>query len=138
VGSGPGEDVDDAMAPWTTTPDDVLDHRSIGSYHYPAGFLPDVPEVDLATPSVVFLDVPEGETRLAAAVFDVSGCGQVQLTVTAGPTVTNGPAGTSFGVLSSPVFVPSEAGLGRVWLSYTGTGDGDSATGTLTISCAET
>ena len=138
VGSGPGEDVDDAMAPWTTTPDDVLDHRSIGSYNYPAGFLPDVPVVGLATPAVVFLDVPEGETRLAAAMFDVSGCGQVQLTVTAGPTVTNGPAGTSFGVLSSPVFVPSEAGQGRVWLSYTGTGDGDSATGTLTISCAET
>ncbi len=138
VGSGPGEDLEDAMMPWTTTPEDVLDHRSICSYDYPPGFLPDVPQVSLATPSVVFLDVPEGETRLAAAVFDVSGCGQVQLSVSAGPTVVSGPAGTSFDVLASPVFVSAEAGEGRLWIGYTGTGDGDNATGTVTISCAET
>jgi hypothetical protein len=29
------------MPPWTTTPADALDHRSINTYDYPPGFVPD-------------------------------------------------------------------------------------------------
>lgn len=139
VSSEAGRGLNDAMPPWPTTPADVLDHRAINLYHYPPGFQQDLPEVTLDTPAINFLDVPEGETRLVAAVFSLNACEPVHFSVVSGPTVTSGPPGTTFGVLASPVTAdPDVDTKGRVWLSYEGTSAGDMAEGTVTIRCDET
>jgi len=139
VSSGAGAGLGDAMPPWPTPPTDVLDHRTINLYSYPPGFQLDLPEVTLDTPSITFLDVPEGETVLRAAVFSLDACGPVHLTVTAGPTVTSGPPATVFGVLAPSVAAdPHVDPKGRLWLTYQGTDDGDAATGTVTVRCDET
>lgn len=139
VSSGAGFDLNDPMAPWSTTPADVLDHRTINLYDYPFGFQPDLPSVALDTPTVHFNSVPEGETRLAAAVFSLTACQPVHFTILNGPTVTSGPPATTFGVLAAPVTAdPDVDAKGRVWFTYQGTSDGDTATGTVTIGCDET
>jgi hypothetical protein len=139
VSSGAGFGLNDPMTSVSTTPADVLDHRGINLYAYPPGFQQDPPQVTLDTPAINFIDVPAGETRLGAAVFDIDACEPVHLTVVAGPTVTSGPPGTTFGVLTSPVTVdPHIDAKGRLWVSYLGTSDGDAATGTVTIECDET
>jgi hypothetical protein len=139
VSSGGGAGLNDAMQPWTTTPADVLDHRTINLYHYPSGFQQDLPEVTLDTPAINFLEVPEGEMFLRAVVFSLNACEPVHFTAVDGPTVTSGPAGTPFGVLASPVIAdPDVDSKGRVWLTYKGTNDGDMATGTGTVCGNET
>lgn len=100
-------------------------------------------QVTLQSPSVVFNDVPAGETAARAVVFSVRSCHDVSLNITAGPTVVTGPAGTNFGVLlgaSVTVNTVSSIGppLARLWISYKGTNPGDMATGTVTVSCTET
>lgn len=137
VSSGVGFGVDDPMSSVSTTPADVLDHRSINAYQYPPGFVEDTPLVTLDTPVINFLDVPEEETRLGAAVFNVDSCGPVNFIVVSGPTVTSGPG--AFDVFSMPAPADPDVDVkGRVWFTYTGTSDGDIATGTVTIGCAET
>ena len=139
VSSGAGFDLNDAMAPWNTTPADVLNHRDINLYRYPPGFQQDLPQVTLDTPAINFIDVPEGETRLGAAVFSLNACEPVHFTVVSGPTVISGPPATTFGVHASPVTAdPDVDTKGRVWFTYQGTSDGDMATGTVTIRCDET
>ena len=99
------------------------------------------PTVALLTPTVTFNDVPEGETAARAIVFSAIACGDVNLAITAGPTVTTGPAGTNFGtVLGTSVRIPTAPGVpkGRLWLTYKGTHATDVATGTVTVRCAET
>lgn len=138
VSSGAGFGLNDPMTSVSTTPADVLDHRSINLYRYPPGFREDMPRVTSDTPVVNFLDVPEGETRLAASVFSLEACGPVHLRVLNGPTVTSGPASTTFGVLRSPVTAdPDLDPKGRVWFAYEGTSDGDIAAGTVTVGCDE-
>jgi hypothetical protein len=106
--------------------------------------LPTFPtQLTLKTPSIVFNDVPAGETAARAIVFSVQSCHDVALNITAGPTVLTGPAGTNFGVLlgtSVTVHTVSSIGpaLARLWISYKGTNPGDSATGTVTVFCADT
>jgi hypothetical protein len=46
---------------------------------------------------VTFNDVPESETTARAISFSAIACGDVNLAINAGPTVTSGPAGTTFG-----------------------------------------
>jgi len=139
VSSGAGFGLNDPMTSVSTTPADVLDHRGINLYDYPPGFQQDLPQVLLDTPAINFIEVPEGETRLGAAVFSVNACEPVHFTVVAGPTVTSGPPATTFGVLGSPVTADPDIDTnGRVWLTYQGTSDGDIATGTVTIGCDET
>lgn len=139
VSSGAGLGLNDSMMGVTTTPADVIDHRTINIYHYPAGFIEDAPRVTLDTLAVNFLEVPEGETRMAAAVFSLDACEPLHFTVIAGPTVTSGPAATQFGVLSAMTAAdPKIDSKGRLWLTYIGTADGDSATGTVTVQCDET
>jgi hypothetical protein len=99
--------------------------------------------VALQTPSITFNDVPAGETAARAIVLSVRSCHDVTLAITAGPTVLTGPVGTNFGLLlgtSVTVHTASSIGppLGRLWISYKGTNAGDMATGTVTVSCAET
>lgn len=131
--SGAGRGLNDAMAPWTTTPADVLDHRAINTYAYPSGFIRDAAIVIPETTTVLFLDVPEGLFSYRAAVFDVSSCGTTELQADP-PVVLTGPAGASFGLMNPLVPVNPEADpKGRVWVTYQGTADGDSATGEVTI-----
>jgi hypothetical protein len=139
VSSGAGFDLNDPMTSVSTTPADVLDHRTINMYDYPSGYLPDLPGVTQDTLTVNFISVPEGETRLAAAVFSITACEPVHFTVVNGPTVTSGPPATTFGVLSASVTAdPAVDAKGRVWFTYQGTNAGDMATGTATIRCDET
>ncbi len=139
VSSGAGFGLNDSMTSVSTTPADVLDHRAINIYHYPSGFQQDAPRVSPDTPVVNFLDVPEGETRLAAAVFSLDTCDPVHFTVLKGPTVTAGPPATIFAVLASPIPAdPSVDVKGRVWFTYKGTTGGDIAAGTVTVGCDET
>lgn len=100
-------------------------------------------EVDLDTPTIHFNDVPEGETAARAAVFSVSACGAVTFEITSGPTLTSGAPGTSFGTpLGTSVTLEVAATLdprkAHVWISYTGTNNGDTANGTVSILCVET
>jgi hypothetical protein len=101
------------------------------------------PTVTLETPSVVFNDVPVGETAARAVVFSAVSCGAVHLSITAGPSVVSGPPATSFGTLlgtsvSIPHISSSTPPRGRLWLSYQGTAAGDIASGTVTVHCDET
>jgi len=96
---------------------------------------------ELTTPAITFNDVPEGETTARAVVFDVSTCQATTFQAVAGPSVTSGPG--SFGTLPSP-----NAMLGatpdlttrqaRLWISFTGTNDGDISTGEVTVRLVET
>ena len=139
VASGPGLGLNDMMMGVPRSPADVIDHRTISVYHYPPGFQQDPPRVTIPAPTVNFLDVPEGETRLGAAVFDLDACELLHLSIINGPTVTSGPASTVFGVQTAPVTVnPESDPKGRMWFTYRGTADGDAATGTVTIQCDET
>ena len=99
--------------------------------------------VNLDTPALNFNDVPEGETTVRAAVFSVNSCAPVTLQITGGPTVITGPPGTSFGTplgasVTLGVAATMDARYAQVWISYTGTNAGDTATGTVTIHCQET
>ena len=139
VASEPGRGLNDLMHGTTRTPADVIDHRTINIYHYPPGFEQDAPRITLPVPSVTFLDVPEGETRLGAAVFDLDACELLTLSIVNGPTLTSGPPATVFAVQAAPVVVnPETDAKGRVWFTYKGTAEGDAATGTVTIQCDQT
>jgi hypothetical protein len=101
------------------------------------------PTVTLETPTITFNDVPAGETAARATVFSAISCADVHLSITAGPSVVNGPAGTTFGTLlgtsvSIPHISSSTPPRGRLWLSYVGTAAGDVASGTVTVHCQET
>lgn len=131
VSSGGGRDVGDPMPPWPTTPADVLDHRTICSYHYPVGWTEDAPRAVLVTPQVTFLHVPEGETRMAAAVVDVDSC--VPLDFVVEDPAPAPPFGRQAGVV--PV-TPSVDTRGRMWLTYRATTAPASHTGTVRVHCA--
>lgn len=138
AGGPEGHNLNDPMYPWDTTPADVLNHRELG-YLYDT----DPPLVELLTPNLTFNDVPEGETTVRAAVFSVSACQNVHLEIVSGPAVLTGPPGTDFGTPLGPSVTvqPAEdftTPVGRIWISYTGTSAGDSATGTVTVRCVET
>jgi hypothetical protein len=130
---------DEAMHPFTATPADVENHRTINEYDYPDLWGQDPPLVTLETPSLTFQDVPEGETTMRAVVFDVVSCALVHFNITAGPSVVGGgpnPFGTLLGTsLTANPLADSKA---RLWISYTATSDGDTAAGSVTIRCQET
>src|SRR5215204_2203877 len=102
--------------------------------------------VTLETPSINFNDVPAGETAARAIVFSAVSCGAVNLSIKAGPNVRTGPVGTNFGTFPPPlgksVVIPHISSSippnGRLWISYKGTHAGDTATGVVTVHCAET
>jgi len=150
-------------AGWQTFPDSEIGHWPTRPWYSPENLqvsktskdlsvvlpacydtLPTYPtQVTLQSPSLVFNDVPAGETAARAVVVSVRSCHDASLNIMAGPTVLSGPAGTNFGVLlgsSITVHTVSSIGppLARLWISYKGTNPGDMATGTVTVSCAET
>jgi hypothetical protein len=93
--------------------------------------------VTLATPNVEFKDIPEGVgpvgvTTYRAAVFEVGACSTVTLT-TPGPTGGFGlPLGGT--VVVTPGEFLSEA---PIWISYTSTVAGATASGTMTVHWVE-
>ncbi len=98
--------------------------------------------VRLLTTSVVFNDVPEGETTARAVVWEVSGLETLTFEVISGPTTLTG-APNSFSLLLGPSTNVTGPGLddvdyGRIWLIYTGTTPGATATGTLDVRCVQT
>ena len=98
--------------------------------------------VELTTPSLTFNDIPESETTVRAAVFSVRSCQAVTFQIISGPIVTSGPGsfGTPLGISTtlgptSDFTSPREA---RIWISHTGTNDGDITTGSVIIRCVQT
>jgi hypothetical protein len=97
--------------------------------------------ITLVTPSISFTNVPSGMggvgvTTHRAIRWDVVTCRQLTFRITAGPTGGFGtPQGTSVVVGADPI-VPAAAA--RIWLSYTSTNPGDTASGTGTVRCDET
>ena len=91
--------------------------------------------VTLQTPSVTFNSIPEGETTVRSVTFTVEGCQPARFDVVAGP-------GAPFTLpLGSSVQLPMSAqGVrqARIWIGYTGTIDGDTASGSVTVRRVET
>lgn len=133
----------DPVQPWPATVQDVWDHRTVGLYGFPPGWTQDAPRVTpppAAPPTVDFVMVPEGLTFLRAAAFEVEACNPLTFNV-ATPVVDPGAAaGTSFQRVSAASFShdPTVDPTARIWLAYTGTNAGDSATGRVDVSCVET
>ena len=152
--------LDDPIQPWAGSPDTVRpfappeNQQVVKTYkhasvvHPPCyDTLPTYPAtVTLETLSINFNDVPAGETAARAIVFSAISCHEVHFSITVGPTVLTGPAGTNFGTFPTPlgtsVTVPhissSTPPVGRIWISYRGTNALDAATGTVTVHCDET
>lgn len=87
--------------------------------------------VQLLTTSLDFNDVPEAETTARAVVWEVSGVEDLTFEVLSGPT------GGFALLLGSSVTVPAP-GIGvveraRIWVTYTGTTAGDTATGQVVV-----
>jgi hypothetical protein len=131
------------------TPASMLDHRAVG-YQYPRDFAlesevagdPDFPnfisgdraQIMLATPQVVFNDVPEGDTTKRAALFDIAGCESLTFEVTNGPT---GPFS-----LFEPGPFPHPAGLFptnelRIWLMFTGAAPSTTDNGLMSVAARD-
>lgn len=120
-----------AMPPWSTTPTDVRDSVEIG-YMYDT----DPPRVELATNSLQFIDIPEGEETVRGITFEVVTNTLLSFDITAGPGSDFGtPFGTSITVDPGSGAVAGEAIL---WISYRGTNAGDSAMGSVTVTCPQT
>ena len=99
-------------------------------------------DITLETPTLQFIDVPEGETTFRAVTFKVTACCTVDFEITDGPDVVSGPPGTAFGTPlslehSAPP-APSSYSKANLWVSYQGTNASDSATGTVTVFCKQT
>lgn len=97
--------------------------------------------ITLVTPSISFTNVPAGMggigvTTHRAIRWDVVTCRNLNFGITAGPTGGFGtPFGTSVMVTADPA-IPAAAAL--IWLSYTSTNPGDTASGSVTVRCVET
>jgi hypothetical protein len=94
-------------------------------------------------PSITFNDVVSGEKTVRALVFKVRSCRAVTFAVTAGPTVTVGPAGTKFelplgGSDTLAAAHTLDERKAQIWISYTGSAAGDVAAGSVTVHCNET
>ena len=94
--------------------------------------------VQLETPNITFNDIPEGETTWRAAVFSVRSARSVTFEIVSGPTGTGfgTPLGTSVTLDTDDLFNTPERHA-RIWLSYTGTTDGDTASESVRIRCNE-
>ncbi len=104
-------------------------------------FLP-AESINLVTPSIQFLNVPAGVggvgvTTYRAIVFEVVACRSLTLEMLMpGPTGGFGtPSGRSVSVTADPILPAAQA---RLWLSYTSTNPGDSASGSVTVRCVQT
>jgi subtilisin family serine protease len=96
--------------------------------------------VELLTPTITFNDVPEDETTARAIVFDVQRAQVSTFQIISGPTANSGPG--TFGTFpSDSATLPAGTAVlrqARLWLSHTGTNDGDVTTGTVRVRLVET
>jgi len=114
----------------------MWNHHGVG-YWYDT----DPPEVNLLTPSLSFINIPEGVggtgvTTYRAVVFEILSCAPVNLEITAGPTPPfAAPLGLNAAVTPSSFDAPTH---GRLWVSYTSTTAGSSVTGSVSVRVVET
>lgn len=92
--------------------------------------------ITLRTPSISFLDVPEGTTTIRAARWEVQSCLDKTFTVVAGPTdsafaLFDGPSALSDAADGSPRDV-------MLWFVHTAQASGSTHNGTVTVRCDET
>ena len=129
-----GHNVSDGMYPWNTledtvTPADVLNHRQYYLYDT------DPPRIENKTSSLTFEGIPEDEIAYRAVVFEVETCTRLTLEITGGLFAP-------FSAFQNSVVVDpgreSVLGEARLWISYTGTEDGEDAAGSITIRAVET
>lgn len=125
------------------TPASMLDHVALGYVYHPddlllagalaqgmAGFIAGDPlTVVLETPQVSFNDVPEGDTTHRAALFRISGCGNMmfEAAITAGPFTLADPSPYSFPASDFP------SDQFRIWVQYTGQAPGTLANGSMRV-----
>jgi hypothetical protein len=99
-------------------------------------FLP--PEsIALNTPSIEFRDVPAGMggvgvTTHRAIVFEVVTCRSLTFTIINGPTGGFVALNTSVTATADPIL---PAMFARIWLAYTSTNPGDTASGSVRVRC---
>ncbi|HIK19136.1 MAG TPA: S8 family serine peptidase [Leptolyngbyaceae cyanobacterium M33_DOE_097] len=98
--------------------------------------------IQLDTPTVSFLDVPEEEPTLRAISFTVQSFRNFTFRVVDGPTTTLGPA-NSFVLHAGDTATHTgnwtcTASHPRIWVRYVGTNAGDIAQGVATVQCIET
>jgi len=94
------------------------------------------PTVTLDTLSINFNDIPESTTTSRAIDFTVESCEPVTLQIIAGPGADFAtPLGVSdfLDVTCDPIPRPA-----KIWLSYEGTNDSDTANGSVTVEWIET
>lgn len=128
----------DHMHPWMTTVGDVIDHRVINVYSYPAGYVEDESRVTPPTtmpPGVTFDAVPEGLTFFAPALFQLDSC--ETLTFNVGNPVMDSGSGTFARLAASAIGDPHIDTTARVWFTFTGTTLGVSAAH-ADVTCPET
>lgn len=88
--------------------------------------------IDLMTSSLAFNDVPEGETTVRAVRFDVQSRWAATFQVTAGPGAPfSTPLGTTVVSPGTPDFDTVREAI--VWVAYTGTTAGDTASSSITV-----
>jgi hypothetical protein len=88
------------------------------------------------TPTITFEQVPEGETQMRAAVFDIHTCNSNATLVVSIP-----PSAPFSTLLVPPSTLPNPSNplqQVRVWFAFTGTTAGSVNTGPVTIHCNET
>ena len=140
IASPGAPDLGDAMHPWSTTVSDVIDHRDINVYSYPAGYLEDDSRVTpppATPPAVTFPEVPEGLTFFAPAIFTIDTC--ETLTFNVGNPVLDSGTGTFARLDPDPSVSadPHNEPVARIWFTFTGTTLGAS-TAHAEVTCVET
>ena len=88
--------------------------------------------VDLVTDTVEFNDVPEGETTYRAVRVDVRSLYASALSTTTAPSAPFGlPLGSGHAYSGTSNYQTVQEGY--IWISYTGTNDGDTASSSITV-----
>jgi hypothetical protein len=126
------------LHPWSTTVGDVIDHRAINVYSYPAGYIEDESRVTpppAMPPPVNFPEVPQGLTFFAPAIFQIDTC--ESLTFNVGEPVLDSGSGTFARLEPSVIADPHNEPVARIWFTFTGTTLGAS-TAHADVTCVET
>ena len=89
-------------------------------------------QIDLRTPALAFNDVPEGETTVRGVRFDVQSRWAATFELTAGPAAPfSTPLGISVVSPGTPDFDTVREAI--IWIAYTGTTAGATASGSVTV-----
>jgi hypothetical protein len=160
VGVASSQNLSHQVEPWSTGHGEYHDIRPWEPTHENQGFPHTYHDLSVVTPPcydntmpttvrivaaenpgnvINFNDVPQGETALRAAVFEIYACGDVTLQVKAGSgpnapySVANPPGGTAFAPHGT-----DRHRIARLWFQFTGTAPGAAPSSPVTIHCVET